>query len=56
MFPDAQLVGEEPEVLRRDDSWVAEVTQGVKHSPFAKVKSLLANLTEEEARAKAKEH
>lgn len=52
MFPDAQLVGEEPEVLRRDDSWVAEVTQGVKHSPFAKVKSLLANLTEEEARAK----
>lgn len=52
MFPDAQLVGEEPEVLRRDDNWVTEVMQGVKRSPFAKVKSLLANLTEEEARAK----
>jgi len=51
MFPDAKLTGGMQEV-KRDDEWVAGVMSGVSHSPFSRVKSMYANLTEDDARAK----
>lgn len=52
LFPDAQLVGEVPEWVKRDDDWVQKFLNGVHHTPFAKIKSMAANITEDEARAK----
>lgn len=51
LFPDAKLTGGMQEV-KRDDEWVAGVMAGTTHTPFAKVKSMYANLTADEARAK----
>ena len=52
LFPDAKAVTTTPQMLARRTEWVAKVLDGTKHSPFAKVKSLLADVTAEEARAK----
>lgn len=52
MFPDAKTVTNEPEFIKRNDSWVADVLGSVHHSPFSRVKSIFANITAEEARAK----
>ena len=51
LFPNSQLVGGMQEV-KRDDEWVSGVMSGVSHSPFSRVKSMYANLTADEARAK----
>ena len=50
LFPDAVAVS--PEMLKRDTSWVGEVIRGVKKSPFARVKSVIADVTADEARAR----
>jgi len=52
LFPDAKPVGDVPQLITRDMNWVEKVMQGVHHSPFSRVKSIYANLTEDEARAK----
>lgn len=52
LFPDFQTVGEVPQFIRRDDDWVSVVMNGIHHSPFARVKSIYANITMDEARAK----
>lgn len=52
LFPDAQALNNEPEFIKRDDDWVAKVLDGVHHSPFARVKTVFADITAEEARAK----
>ena len=52
LFPDAQLIDGEPYMQTRDMEWVAAVIDGTKKSPFAKTKSLFADLTTDEARAK----
>lgn len=51
LFPDAQLVGG-VELIKRRTEWVNSVIDGAKHSPFARIKSLAADLTADEARAK----
>lgn len=51
LFPDAKLVGGMQEV-KRPDEWVAGVMAATSHSPFSRVKSMYANLTEDEARAR----
>ena len=51
LFPDAKLVGGMQEV-KRPDEWVAGVMSATSHSPFSRVKSMYANLTEDEARAR----
>ena len=51
LFPDAKALGE-PEMKARRTEWVAKVLDGTKHTPFAKVKSIVFDITEEEARAK----
>jgi hypothetical protein len=52
LFPDAKALGREPELLARQAEWVPKVLGATKHSPFAKVKTIVADLTAAEARAK----
>ena len=52
MFPDAQTVDNEPGFIKRNDDWVAKVMNKVHHTPFSRVKSVFANITADEARAK----
>ena len=52
LFPDARNVTDRPELIARRTEWVKAVIDGAKHSPFSRIKSLAADLTAEEARAK----
>lgn len=52
LFPDAKSVTDEPTFLDRDQSWVSVVMNGTKHSPFARIKSVFADIREDKARAK----
>ena len=52
LFPDPKLVTDRPEWIKRDDSWVARVLAGVKSSPFSRIKSMSADVTHEQARAR----
>lgn len=51
LFPDAKMVGE-VELDKRRTEWVSSVMTGVRKSPFSRVKSVSADLTYDEARAK----
>lgn len=52
VFPDAHEINTVPKVIEEDNSWVAKVMNGVKHSPFSRVKATFGRMTESEARAK----
>lgn len=52
MFPDAHTVDNEPGFIKRNDDWVAKVMNKVHHTPFSRIKSVFANITADEARAK----
>jgi hypothetical protein len=52
LFPDAKSLTDRPEWIRRDDSWVAGVINGCRHTPFSRIKTMTADLTFEDARAK----
>ena len=52
LFPDAKNLNNEPIFVQRDMEWVNSVMGGVKHTPFSRVKSIFANITMDEARAK----
>jgi hypothetical protein len=52
LFPDAKLLEGTPQFEMRRVEWVASVLNGTKHSPFSRVKTVVADLTQEEARAK----
>lgn len=52
LFPDAKSISDEPITLDRDQSWVSVVMNGTKHSPFARIKSVLADIRDDKARAK----
>lgn len=52
LFPDAKAVSTTPEFISRRTEWVADVMTNTRHTPFSRVKTLAANITEEEARAK----
>ena len=52
LFPDAQTVTPTPELIKRNDDWVSKVMGAVHRTPFSRIKSTAANLTEDEARAK----
>lgn len=53
LFPDAKNVGpNEPIFVQRDMTWVSSVMGSVKHSGFSRIKSMFANITGEEARAR----
>lgn len=53
LFPDYKNVGpNEPIFVQRDMTWVNSVMGAVKHSGFSRIKSMFANITGEEARAR----
>lgn len=52
LFPDAKSITDEPVTIDRDQSWVSVVMNGTKHSPFARIKSVLADIRDDKARAK----
>lgn len=52
LFPDAKTVTNVPTFIQRDMSWVKTVMNGVHHTPFARIKSVFADITEDDARAK----
>ena len=52
LFPEAKTLNNVPEFIKRDMGWVDKVLGGVHHTPFSRVKSVFANITEDEARAK----
>ena len=52
LFPDAKSISDEPMFLDRDQSWVSVVMNGTKHSPFARIKSVFADIRDDKARAK----
>lgn len=52
LFPDARNITDEPTWIARDIAWVSGVLSGTRHSPFSRIKSLHADITADEARAK----
>ena len=52
LFPDAQTIDKTPGFIQRDNGWVAGVMAAVHKTPFSRVKSIFADITEDEARAK----
>jgi len=52
LFPDATAVNDTPQFIQRDMGWVNKVMASVHHTPFSRIKSILADITAEDARAK----
>lgn len=52
MFPDARVLGNQPELISKNQDWVDKVINGTHHTPFSRVKSLFADITGEDARAR----
>ena len=52
LFPEAKTLNNPPELIKRDTGWVSTVMGAVHHTPFSRIKSVFANITEDEARAK----
>lgn len=52
LFPEAKTVNPTPDFIKRDTGWVSDVMNSVHHTPFSRVKSIFANITEDEARAR----
>ena len=52
LFPDARNITREPLFIKRDTGWVTVVMNAVKHSPFSRIKSIFADITADDARAK----
>lgn len=53
LFPEARMINPgAPEFIKRNDEWVNVVISGTHHTPFSRIKSVFANITNEEARAR----
>ena len=52
LFPDAKNITDKPEFIARRMEWVKGVLDGTKKSPFSRVKTVFADITADEARAK----
>ena len=52
LFPDAKNLQTTPDFIHRDMGWVSKVMQGTRHTPFSRIKTLFADITADEARAK----
>lgn len=52
LFPDAQPLDVPPTFVQRDMGWVQKVMSEVHHTPFSRIKSMFADITADEARAK----
>ena len=52
LFPEAKAASATPEWIKRDTGWVSGVLNGVHHTPYSRIKSIFADIREDEARAK----
>lgn len=52
LFPDARNLDVPPTFIDRDQGWVKPVLSGTHHTPFTRIKSMQADITADEARAK----
>ena len=52
LFPDHKTLNNAPEFVKRDTDWVSVVMGGVHRTPFSRIKSMQADLREDEARAR----
>lgn len=52
LFPEARSLNTPPDFIKREMGWVQKVMGGVHHTPFSRIKSMFADITEDEARAK----
>ena len=52
LFPEPETLSMEPTFVQRDMTWVQKVMGSVHHTPFSRIKSLFADITADEARAK----
>lgn len=52
LFPEAKNLNVPPEFIKREDSWVSKVMNGTHHTPFSRIRSMFADITADEARAR----
>ena len=52
LFPDARTTTTTPQFIKRDTEWVSKVFGAAKHVPFSRIKTVLADITADEARAR----
>ena len=52
LFSDAKALNVSPEFIKRDTTWVDKVMRSVHRTPFSRIKSIFADITEDDARAK----
>lgn len=52
LFPDNRTVANTPDWIKRDTGWVQKFMNSVHHTPFSRIKSMHADITADEARAK----
>ena len=52
LFPEAKTASATPGWIKRDTGWVSGVLNGVHHTPYSRIKSMFADIREDEARAK----
>ena len=52
LFPEAKTLNTPPEFIKREMGWVQKVMNSTHHTPFSRIKSMFADITEDEARAK----
>ena len=52
LFPDARNLDVPPSFISREMGWVKKVMNGTHHTPFSRIKSMFADITEDDARAK----
>ena len=52
LFPEYRNLNNPPEWIKRDTDWVSVIMNGVHHTPFSRIKSQYANITEDDARAR----
>lgn len=52
LFPEAKSLNNPPDFIKRETGWVNKVMSAVHHTPFSRIKSQFANITEDDARAR----
>lgn len=52
LFPDARALSNNPDFIQRRTEWVAKVMSSIKKSPFSRIKTIHADITADEARAR----
>lgn len=52
LFPDATAISNTPDLISRRMEWVNSVLSKTRHTPFSRIKSIQADITADEARAK----